>query len=723
MKSRKHVRQLRLSLSLVMLLGLSACNTPTGALSNSDDAVLVIQANIQAGQTGRSVQIQADQLPQDLRQSREISVALDNSNNILTVKRNADQSLSFALSDAVKVDSNGNLKVLLIADQKKSFFVTLKTGSLLELDAQAIQVSPSTQVLKGSQIQLQASLKQAELADGVDFSWYTGSTANGPWVSIPGSGPQTEWDTPQAGAYFVRLDMQKKDSPLSSSYITSSALITVKESDDAIATDPQSGDILQGAAIQLKINPSALKLPTAGLSYRWAYAQSPQGPFIPIEEQGAEISWEPPAAGAYYIRSEWRQDQKLRASYVPSKAIVKVANSNQFLKITPQAGEVTRGDVVEIQSNLENTSPGLDYSWFYSLSPQGPFNLIEGQGEQVSWYPEQTGQFYLRMKTLDSAAGISRTYTSSKALVTATDSNQFFSVSPSNGQIPKGEAIQVSLNRDLERVVWSYSNSPQAPFVIIPGMGKSIQWVPAQAGSYYLRAQGINSAAKNVTFSTATAQVFVSERDDIIVTEPALANLNLGSIVNLKANLPAQSNQSKYFWSYGTTANGPWTSIASLDSRFSQKNIRWIPTQTGNFFVKVDVNNPDSQSTVSFVSPSPVVFVDQQTPFFKTNPEPAFIGTEGAVTLTTSFQPAGLSLSYAWSYGPSTAGPFYAIGGTTLPEILWRKPGQVGSYYIKMDATLKDSSQVLSFVSKNPLVFVSSGTQSQPSFGTSSLSQ
>lgn len=723
MKSRKPFRHIRLSLSLLMLFGLSACNTPTGATASPGKTDSVIQANIQTSQTGRSIHIQADQLPAELRQAREITVALDNSNNVLIVKRNADQSVSFPLSEAVKIDSNGNLQAILIADQKKSFFMTLKTGSLLELDEQAIRVSPSTQVLKGSQIQIQASLKAPELADDIDFSWYTGATGSGPWTSIPGSGPQTEWDTPQAGAYFVRLDMQKKGSPLSSTYVTSSALITVKESDDSIVTVPQSGDILQGDAIQLKINASALKFPTAGLSYRWAYAQSQQGPFVPIEEQGAEISWEPPGAGAYYIRAELRQDQKLLASYVPAKAIVKVANSNQFIKITPQTGEVIRGEVVELESNLERPTPGLTYSWFYSLSPQGPFNLIDGQAEQVSWYPQQTGQFYLRMKTLDTAAGITRTYTSSKALVTTTDSNQFFSVSPSNGQIPKGEAIQATINRDLERVVWSYSTSPQAPFVIIPGTGKTIQWVPAQAGSYYLRAEGINKTGETVSFSTASAQVFVSERDDIIVTEPGLANLNLGSIVSLKANLPTQSNNSQYFWSYSSTAGGPWTAIASIDSRFSQKNIRWIPTQTGNFFVKVDVNNPDLQSTVSFVSPTPVVFVDQKTPFFKTNPEPAFIGTEGAVTLSTSFYPRGLSLTYAWSYGPSTAGPFTAIGGTTLPEIVWRKPGQVGSYYIKMDATLKDTSQVLSFVSKNPLVFVSSGTQSQPSFGTSGLSQ
>lgn len=722
MQIKKNVPALHLALSCFVCFGLTGCNTNFRATASQSAAPLVLQATIQNSTSGRSVSIPYAQLPDALQSAREVTVALDNSNNVLTATRNADQSISFALSQNVKADSNGEIQVILIADSRQSFFLTLKTGSLLALDEGGLQVTPATQVLKGTQLTLTAPLKQPDQASGYDFTWFYGASASGPWTPMAGSGLSATWEVPQAGNYYVRLDMQAKDSTLSSTYITPTALITVKESDAAITSEPASGDVLLGDVVALAAHPEVFGFAGANtnqtLAYRWAYAQSPQGPFVPIEEEGQTIEWEPPGVGSFYLRTELRQGQNLLASYVDSKALVKVANSNQFVQVSDS--EVNRGEAVALQSQL-NLSNGdapedFEYSWFYAQSPQGPFALIEGNTDSVSWYPENTGQFYFRLTTRHQTSGAERTYTSSKALVTVTDSNAFFTRTPANGQIARGDVVQLQMQEPLDNVKWSYAPSAQGPFTVIPGTGASVQWAPAQAGSFYIRAEGTHSSGRTVAFTSATAQVFVSERDNIILTEPASARLNLGGSVQLRADLPEESG-AQYFWSYGTSANGPWTAVNPLDDRFSQKRLRWIPTSTGNFFLKVDVNNPRTQSTVSFISPTPKVFVEERTPFFKTSPDPAYIGTQGAVTLSTSFMPVNQSVNYAWSYGPSTAGPFTAIGGTTLPEIVWRQPGLVGSYYIKLDATLTNSSQVLSFVSKKPMVFVSSSTQSQPSFG------
>lgn len=719
MRINKNVPALHLALTCWVAVSLSACNTSFGATASQSSAPLAVQATIENSAAGRSVSIPQAQLPGALQQAQEVTVALDNSNNVVTASRNADQSITFALGQGVKADSNGNIQVILIADGQRSFFMTLKTGSLLALDAGGIQVSPATQVLKGTQLTLTAPLQNPEEADKYNFTWFAAPAATGPWTPIAASGLQAQWEVPQAGNYYVRLDMQAKSGSLSSSYITPTALVTVSESDAALSVLPASGDVLLGDVVEVTAHPDAFGVTNAAdVNYRWAYAQSPQGPFIPIEEEGQQIAWEPPGVGSFYLRTELRQAGALVASYVDSKALVKVANSNQFVQLS--ASEITRGEQVTLQSALQTPADrpasDFDYTWFYAQSPQGPFSLIEGNTDKVVWYPEQTGQFYVRLKTRHNASGEERTYTSSKALLTATDNNAFLTRTPANGQVARGASIALQLQVPLDNVKWSYAASAQGPFVVIPGTGQRLQWTPAQAGSFYVRAEGTNDAGRTVSFTSATAQVFVSERDNIILTEPSSASLNLGASVQLRADLPEEAG-SQYFWSYGSSANGPWSPVSALDNRFSQKSVRWIPTSSGNFFVKVDVHNPQSQSTVSFVSPTPKVFVEERTPFFKTNPDPAFIGTKGAVTLSTSFAPQNQNVSYAWSYGPSTAGPFTAIGGSIQPEIVWREPGLVGSYYIKLDATLAGTSQVLSFVSPKPLVFVSSSTGSQPSFG------
>lgn len=725
MRINKNVPALHLALTCWVAVSLSACNTSFGATASQSSAPLVLQATIESSASGRSVSIPQAQLPDALQQAQEVTVALDNSNSVVTASRNADQSITFALGQGVKADSNGNIQVILIADGQRSFFMTLKTGSLLALDAGGIQVLPATQVLKGTQLTLTAPLQNPEKAEDYHFTWFWAPAATGPWTPIAASGLQAQWEVPQAGNYYVRLDMQAKGSTLSSTYITPKALVTVNESDTALSVQPVSGDVLLGDVVQVMAHPEAFGVQQSEtLNYRWAYAQSPQGPFIPIEEEGQQIAWEPPGVGSFYLRTELRQGGALVASYVDSKARVKVANSNQFVQLS--ASEITRGERVHLRSALqtaaENQASALDYTWFYALSPQGPFALIESTGAEADWYPEQTGQFYVRLKTRQNATGEERTYTSSKALLTVTDDNAFFTRTPANGQVARGAAVNLQLQVPLDNVKWSYAAAAQGPFVVIPGTGSSLQWTPAQAGSFYVRAEGTNAEGRTVSFTSATAQVFVSERDNIILTDPASASLNLGSSVQLRADLPDEAGN-QYFWSYGTTANGPWSPVNALDNRYAQKSLRWIPTSTGNFFIKVDVHNPQSQSTVSFVSPTPKVFVEERTPFFKTSPDPAFIGTKGAVTLRSSFAPLNQSINYAWSYGPSTAGPFTAIGGSIQPEIVWREPGLVGSYYIKLDATLTGTSQVLSFISPKPLVFVSSGTGSQPSFGVTAIQE
>ena len=115
---------------------------------------------------------------------------------------------------------------------------------------------------------------------------------------------------------------------------------------------------------------------------------------------------------------------------------------------------------------------------------------------------------------------------------------------------------------------------------------------------------------------------------------------------------------------------------------------------------------------LSFVSPRALVFVAGSREFFSTNPAPAVIGTQGAVTLNAGFVPPSPgSYTYAWSSAPSPQGPFTALGASLSSRFSWVRPGTPGNYYLKLDV-IGPNSRALSFLSSEALVFVGESTTS-----------
>lgn len=699
---------------LCLSLLLSACDTPLGLTARLDASRQVqLRASLQTTATGQVLVLpDPSTLPAGLRQAQEIRALLDNSNSIYTVTRNADGSLTIPLPAGRSPDSQGRLEVILTDEKQQSYFLRLETGALLRLGEPPILVSPAGPIFPGSPVSLQLNpADPSSNLKGLRFNWSYAFSPQGPWTALSGSSSRLNWEPGQAGNYYFRVETVDTHTQASSLYTSPVALLNVLDSRRIAQTEPTSGAIRLGQSIQLQ---AVLPEVAAGTRYLWFVSQSAQGPFQPLAEEGARIVWEPKVAGSYFIRIQTVPVSGEAATYTSSETLVQVSEADDVIQTEPASGSLIRGERVLLRAHPPGGVSQADgYRWFYSNSPQGPFSPISGDSATVYWSPEQTGEFYLRLRLFDSQTQQERTFTSSKALVSVRDSNESFLLTPQPANLIRGQSVQIKLQRPEEKrsISWFYAPSPQGPFTSIAGQGMTINWSPLQAGSYYLRAEASGNHLPKSVYTSATALVTVAEGSNAIQLEPQRA-IGLGESLRLSANIPLEGEHLRYNWSFSLTPGGPWLPIQSLDADLQARSLDWYPAQSGNYYLKMDVTDPVQGTRQSFTSPTAIAFVTDTPVFFQTSPMPASIGSQGAVTLMARFNPPTPGFIYAWSYGLTATGPFTAIGGSIQPQITWKQPGIPGNYYIKMDAIDTISQRSLSFVSSNPLVFV---TESQTS--------
>jgi hypothetical protein len=709
----KHLPGLSL---LLALLALAACDSPAGLTVRPLKAeTLRLRANLQPAsltQAALVTLLDPRVLPAALRTATQLEVVFDTSRTRITVTRNPDGTLSFPFRSSRPLGSDGSFSVLLIGDRTTSVPVQIETGPELSFESPAVEVLPARTVTQGSRLTLKARLKQPEKASDYDFTWFWSPAAAGPWQSMSGSGSTVEWDSARTGTYYLRIEMRQRLTQAVSVYTSPAALIQVLDSDRLATTEPASGSILEGEALTL-----SAQLPEyegrSGLRYFWSYGLSPTGVFTPIAAEGARIRWEPPRAGNYYLRIQVSAEGS-NATLTSSRALVQVLPADSAMATEPASGSLIRGESVSLRSLLPAT-PGLSYSWFYGFNPQASFTPIPGNGPQLNWTPGVTGDLYLRLRTVD-AAGTARSYTSSKALLSVRDSDAAFTTTPARASLLRGESVSVRLNEQASaNTIWSYGSGAQGPFLPIAATGTEILWTPPTPGSFYLRAESPRPDGSLATWVSATSLVTVSERSDAIVTEPALANLQLGQAVTLRS--PVNIRNGRYSWFYATAANGPFVPVPSLESG-ALSAVTWYPTQSGSYYIRLEISDPERQSSVSFVSEQPLVQVLERQPFFSTDLSGGRMLTTDNVLLATRFESQGRAFNYGWAYSRSVAGPFTPMGGSTAPQFFWdaaTKPE--GSYYVRFSATPTGSDRGLTYISPVPLLFISSSDAATPEFG------
>ncbi|MEB3328958.1 MAG: hypothetical protein VKQ33_06970 [Candidatus Sericytochromatia bacterium] len=191
----------------------------------------------------------------------------------------------------------------------------------------------------------------------------------------------------------------------------------------------------------------------------------------------------------------------------------------------------------------------------------------------------------------------------------------------------------------------------------------------------------------------------------LVTTEPAPAFLSRGMKVRLVANTTISTDRYELSWFASPTGTAPWQPIPG-DGRTAS----WTPAQAGSYFIRIEAVDRETRQAHSVTTPAAVVFVAERQGVITTTPASGAVPRGQVVRL--AFQaPQGFGGEVeriTWSYAASPQGPWTAITGAG-PVLAWM-PTALGAWYVKAEAVAATTGEVASFVSPEPVVFVSEPT-------------
>lgn len=418
------MRQTLAALPLIAIVALAACDSGPHVVATATTPAVEVAANLSSGAAGAQLRIlNPQELPEAIRQAKELSVSVDSSKTSLPVIREADGSLTVNFGQlAPKLDTDGNVTVLFILDKQYGRLVTLKTGPSISLGTPAIMTDPSpASVLKGFSLGLKANVAASQ-ADRYTYTWsYSAQPASGMWTPISGNAPSVDWTPPSQGNYYVRLEVTDKATQKNTVYTSPSALVFVGEGKDIITTSPFPANLDRGQEVGLSLTQAT----KAGAIYSWAYSVNPAAGWQPITSgnnesaRGASVSWLPPNEGNYYIKVDISDPAtRTTSSFTSSQALVFVSETSPLIYTEPNPARVLTNSGVTLRTRLE-PKPGDTFGWSYGSSQMGPWTAIGGSTVgHISWSKSRpVGTYYIKLDVSNASKGTVNSFVSKTPLV------------------------------------------------------------------------------------------------------------------------------------------------------------------------------------------------------------------------------------------------------------------------------------------------------------------
>ncbi|MDB5100465.1 MAG: hypothetical protein JWM80_4886 [Cyanobacteria bacterium RYN_339] len=437
------------------------------------------------------------------------------------------------------------------------------------------------------------------------------------------------------GSLRVLFIMNDKDSQI----VTLSTGSPIQFDTPPVQLEPNNGFIARGLKVKLTANTQA---PTDKYQFTWGYSASGVGPWQPIPGSGKQVEWEPPAAGNYFLKVDAVDKTSQQAySTTTSSAVVFVTDAKDVLTTEPASGTVQRGNPLMLKFNrpagLNGTN--LSYSWSAGPSAQGPWSVISGNGDPVSWLPTTVGSYYVRAEVSNKDTGAVNTFVSPNAVVFVSEGKPI--ITPSTTSVLRGDQVTLSLNipnPGKGPFTWYYSVSGGLGTTWLPintgtnqagistGALASISHIVNEAGSYNFRVDFPDAGGTIKSFTTTEPVLNVREGAlPLITSDPPNATINSGGTVDLLLNARGVDETNyKFTWYASTNPSFGYTSLPITNaSKSYAKKYTWRTQQVvsigtsqlnqvqapGSYFIRVDAAQIAGTAVYTFTSASPVVTI------------------------------------------------------------------------------------------------------------------
>ncbi|MFN4149562.1 MAG: hypothetical protein ACK4IX_01350 [Candidatus Sericytochromatia bacterium] len=378
-------------------------------------------------------------------------------------------------------------------------------------------------VLRGKQIALSANLPNIDQTK-FDFTWSYSSSAQAGFVPIFGNTQTVNWTTNSSGSFYIKVDVLNKETNQTSTYSTNEPIVFVTENENIIKTEPISGNISRGSSIKLDAN-----VPISGDNnkFSWAYASSPQGPWLSVPGSSKSVDLTPSISGSYYVKIDVTNgDTNNVSTFISPKPIVFVTESSDIFAVTPAGGAIKRGNFVDLAANIPGASgKSYQYNWSYGTSlsvPFQPMNNLSGdiQRNIIKWRPPAEGSFFVKVDAVNLENKSVVSFTSTNPMVFVNEITPLFKVDGKSFVRAQSETaieIEADVPVDQSSLAWSYGTSTVGPWTAIGGSSTNrITWKvsqPRKTGSYYIKMDLIDNKDGSIASFVSRAPIVFIDSD------------------------------------------------------------------------------------------------------------------------------------------------------------------------------------------------------------------
>jgi hypothetical protein len=383
----------------------------------------------------------------------------------------------------------------------------------------------------------------------------------------------------------------------------------------------------------------------------------------------------------------------------------------------PNPAFITKGLEVHLKANTDASIDRYQFTWSAGASAQGPWTPIPGQGKEVDWTPAVAGNYFIKVDAVDRQTQLSYPTVTSQALVFVTEPEGVVTSMPASGSVERGAPVKLTFNRpsglagENLSLSWSAATSAQGPWTSIQGEGTSVDFLPTNVGSYFVKVDVTNKATGEVnSFTTPKTVVLVTESKPIIT--PSATSVDRGAKVDLTLNV-ADPGPGPFTWYYSRVSAPTWVLIPG-----NAKNNTFIVNEAGAYNFRVDISQATG-GVKTFTTTDPVLNVVEREPLIQTDPINLTVRPGDTVPLV--LKAAGVEESkfrFVWFYSANpltgwTTIPFEQVEDQYKKRFLWETTttfGNVttvvspGAYYIRVDAIERTGTATYTFTSSGPVV-------------------
>lgn len=280
----------------------------------------------------------------------------------------------------------------------------------------------SGNITRGSSVKLDANVPIS--GENNKFSWSYASSAQGPWLSVPGSSKTVDWTPSLAGSYYVKIDVSNNDTNTVSTFISPKPIVFVTEASDIFSVTPLGGSIKRGNYVDLfaSIPGSTGK----SYQYNWSYSTSLSLPFQPMgnlsgDIQKSTIKWRPATEGSFFVKVDAvNLENKSVVSFTSTNPLVFVNEITPLFKVDGKSFVRAQSEqAIEIEADVPVLQSTL--AWSYGTSSVGPWTAIGGSStNKITWkvsQPRKTGSYYIKMDLIDNTDGSISSFVSRAPIV------------------------------------------------------------------------------------------------------------------------------------------------------------------------------------------------------------------------------------------------------------------------------------------------------------------